>query len=284
MIKVVRVNKTGNKIDSYTCTDGNRSINLTKEQLIAYINNKQVTNARLQVYNGTSIIRLKDDDITERINRKASCGSIPGTKETEPCISRGFTIQDYIDEQRAAGKRTLDFGDILVDTVTLQVTYKSKPQEVVIETPMGTVNNTEDKVKSIIRKSIKDGAYLFTKHGKYGVARGEFEEKSGLYVIDTHSGVCRPIKSFRSRYNVIIETNDYVVAFDFNALGCEVEVFRITPNGAIGCPFKELIDEFSGKHTIITKLNDRFIMINDIGKIAVLDLHKMILSISGRDI
>lgn len=46
MITVLKVNKQGNKILSYTCTDGKHNKDISKEQLIQYIDAKQVSNAK----------------------------------------------------------------------------------------------------------------------------------------------------------------------------------------------------------------------------------------------
>ena len=47
MITVLSINKRGNKIESYTCTDGLKTINISKDILIGHIKNKQVTNATI---------------------------------------------------------------------------------------------------------------------------------------------------------------------------------------------------------------------------------------------
>lgn len=64
MIKVLNVNKEGNRVKSYTCTDGSSTAELSKEQLISHINNGNVSNARIQVYKGNTIIRVADSDST----------------------------------------------------------------------------------------------------------------------------------------------------------------------------------------------------------------------------
>ncbi len=64
MIKVLSVNKEGNRVKSYTCTDGSSTAELSKEQLISHINNGNVSNARIQVYKGNTIIRIADSDST----------------------------------------------------------------------------------------------------------------------------------------------------------------------------------------------------------------------------
>lgn len=46
MITVLKINKQGNRILSYTCTDGRNNKDISKEQLIQYIDAKQVTNAK----------------------------------------------------------------------------------------------------------------------------------------------------------------------------------------------------------------------------------------------
>lgn len=60
MIQVLNVNKQGNKVVSYTCTDGMQTLNISKQQLANYIEQHLVTNATKQLYNGSIIIRVKD--------------------------------------------------------------------------------------------------------------------------------------------------------------------------------------------------------------------------------
>ena len=48
-------------MQGYTCTDGAKSVVLTKEQLNECIKAKKVSNATSQVYKGTLIIRVKGD-------------------------------------------------------------------------------------------------------------------------------------------------------------------------------------------------------------------------------
>lgn len=62
MITVLQVNKQGNRILSYTCTDGKTNKDISKEQLIQYIDAKQVTNAKKQIYKGQIIVRVKTNN------------------------------------------------------------------------------------------------------------------------------------------------------------------------------------------------------------------------------
>lgn len=62
MIRVKSVNKRGNRIISYTCTDGNKTLDISKESLHEYIKSGAVENATSQIYNGTIIIRVKNAD------------------------------------------------------------------------------------------------------------------------------------------------------------------------------------------------------------------------------
>lgn len=55
MIKVANVNKIGNKIIGYTC-----KAELSKEELVSLIKQGMVENAYIQVYKGTTIVRVKD--------------------------------------------------------------------------------------------------------------------------------------------------------------------------------------------------------------------------------
>ena len=78
MIKVLQVNKVGNRIRSYVCTDGNgRTTALSKRQLTELIRMGRVDNASIQVYNGGVIIRIKDPKvstvtITKEAERRAN--------------------------------------------------------------------------------------------------------------------------------------------------------------------------------------------------------------------
>lgn len=78
MIKVLNINKEGNRVKSYTCTDGSSTAELSKEQLISHINNGNVSNARIQVYKGNTIIRVADSDSTTTRRRA------PRKQEEEP--------------------------------------------------------------------------------------------------------------------------------------------------------------------------------------------------------
>ena len=71
MINIISINKQGNKIISYTCTNGSETKNLTKEQVSKLIDKKQVSNATKQVYKGNTIIRVKDANVTHHSNKQA---------------------------------------------------------------------------------------------------------------------------------------------------------------------------------------------------------------------
>lgn len=60
MIKVTKVNKTGNKIVNYTCKDTVLEAELSKKELVEFIKNGEVSNAYIQMYKGTTIVRVKD--------------------------------------------------------------------------------------------------------------------------------------------------------------------------------------------------------------------------------
>ncbi len=61
MIKVIKVNKEGNKVINYVCTDGKSAKILSKEQLAEAIKKKLVENARMQIYQDRLIIRVAED-------------------------------------------------------------------------------------------------------------------------------------------------------------------------------------------------------------------------------
>lgn len=66
MIKIISINKQGNKIIDYSCESDGAQISLTKEQLVEKINNKEVSNAHIQIYKGQTIIRVNLGDKPKR--------------------------------------------------------------------------------------------------------------------------------------------------------------------------------------------------------------------------
>lgn len=71
-IIVKSINKNGNKIIDYQCELNGNPLALTRDELIDKINNKEVDNARIQVYKGQVIIRVnfeKQDDTTKNNNK-----------------------------------------------------------------------------------------------------------------------------------------------------------------------------------------------------------------------
>lgn len=74
-IKVVSINKQGNKVINYSClVNDSEQISLTKDELVEKINNGEVCNARIQIYKGQVIIRPnlenKDSNKSEKSKKK----------------------------------------------------------------------------------------------------------------------------------------------------------------------------------------------------------------------
>ena len=109
MITVLKVNKQGNKIISYTCTDGAQTLDLSKEQLCGYIDKKMISNARIQIYQGNIIVRVNDaiKDVQ--------------TAPTNNNINSVYTILDYINEAKNSGISELSLADIVVNTNNLAI-------------------------------------------------------------------------------------------------------------------------------------------------------------------
>lgn len=90
IVTVESINKQGNKIKDYSCKCGDTLVSLTRDQLIEKIHKKEVTNARIQVYKGQTIIRVNLDDKT-----KSSITS-ENTTKTEKKQPKQFTSQDLM--------------------------------------------------------------------------------------------------------------------------------------------------------------------------------------------
>lgn len=97
-IIVKSINKNGNKIIDYICESNGKLINLTREQLINQINDRKVDNARIQVYKGQIIIRIKQDEqgkITEKKERQTNKDKTVADLMKE--VAKSFNV-DYVEQ------------------------------------------------------------------------------------------------------------------------------------------------------------------------------------------
>ena len=132
MITVLKINKQGNKIISYTCTDGNTTLDLIKEQLLEYIDKKQVSNAKIQMYQGKTIIRVKD---VSSISVKSS-----NKVKTDNDV---FTILDYINKAKQGGASKIKLDNLIVDVNTLAIVTENNK----------AVNDNKSDLASIIARA-----------------------------------------------------------------------------------------------------------------------------------
>lgn len=58
MIQVLKVNRRGSRIISYTCTDGKQTLDLSRESLIKYINKGVVLNAYVKIYSDRTVVKI----------------------------------------------------------------------------------------------------------------------------------------------------------------------------------------------------------------------------------
>ena len=129
MIQVLKINKHGNRISSYTCTDGSKTLDLTKEQLINFIDRKMVNNAKKQVYQGKTIIRV--DDAAKFISNQVQNNNKEDSNNTK--YEENQLIQ-YVNKAKEKGIKELDLGQIAVDTSTFEIRKIDRLSEGEIET------------------------------------------------------------------------------------------------------------------------------------------------------
>lgn len=96
MITLLQVIKEGNRIRAYSCTDGDQEFYLSKQEVIDFIKEGKVNNARLQNYRNSDIIRI--------IERKDS-----GVKEAEipvitPFDTVTFDLNPFSESRKSRGK------------------------------------------------------------------------------------------------------------------------------------------------------------------------------------
>lgn len=181
MIKVLSVNKQGNRIISYTCTDGSRTIDLTKGQLSNYISNKQVINATQQIYKGNTIIRIKSDTYN-RLNSNMV--------DTQLCNN-----ENKYKTQESVFERFKNFLDSIDDIVILSFNY----------------NSSENKLEfRLAKKAMKpvSGAPMM-----YGLTLKEAQERNNeccsTFTIDLSNIENSKVKRYvlKNMYN--LESNEY---------------------------------------------------------------------------
>lgn len=96
-IVVKSVNKNGNKIVDYTCERDGQELKLSRDELIDKINNKEVDNARIQVYKDQIIIRIANGT-SGKTPRQSNKGTRDETKTETSAdvmnrVANGFNIK-----------------------------------------------------------------------------------------------------------------------------------------------------------------------------------------------
>lgn len=77
---VTSINKDGSKVSSYTISDGTTGRNIDKDEIVAMINNGEISNAKVQIYKEQVIVRVKD---SQSITRSLTGEAIePTTRRT----------------------------------------------------------------------------------------------------------------------------------------------------------------------------------------------------------
>lgn len=148
MIKVLNINKQGNKIISYTCTDGSKTLDLTKEQLSQYILQKKVLNATQQVYKGTTIIRVKD--VPQQIyNSKALNNKVK--KELNKDINKSTYIKiEYLRAKQEEYKKKVE---IVINKLSISDSDKLK---IMVETFIGFLGTSNIRGLNNINSKIRE--------------------------------------------------------------------------------------------------------------------------------
>ena len=129
MLTVLGVNKVGNRIESYTVTDGKATFEETKTRLINYIRNHQVTNATVQVYNGNVIVRIKDTVPVSTMTYGEREEKVSDITNRSGMGIGSLTVFDYILKARESGLKTLSLDGIVVDTSTGTIIQAKSKQD-----------------------------------------------------------------------------------------------------------------------------------------------------------
>lgn len=170
MIKVLNINKQGNRIVSYTCTDGSKTLNLTKEQLSQYILQKKVLNATQQIYKGTTIIRVKEVPQQMHNSKTVATGV---KKEINKNTNKSTYIKiEYLRARQEEYKKTVE---ILISNLSIS---DSDKLNIMLETFLGFLgtsnarglNNINSKIrkqKGIIVTQEYNGWNWYDKDNKY---------------------------------------------------------------------------------------------------------------------
>lgn len=204
MIQVLKVNKQGNKIVSYTCTDGATVLDLTKEHLIKYINNKQVINAKVQMYQGKPIVRVTEAKSVSTNKIKENTSKTNKVKQTDK-----NELIEFILRAKKEGHKIVRLGKIDVDTET----FKIKKSNMVVKTPEEIQAMIDSAVFDYIRNICdNDLASARTMYNRYkGIPEDKLEvdlaEKSEFMKV--YNKLAEDIKDCIDKY--IDKENEYIM-------------------------------------------------------------------------
>ena len=283
MIRVISINKQGNKIISYTCTDGKRNSDLTKEQLIEYIKRKQVSNARLQIYKGSSIVR-----VTEDTQRTESLGNV-----VESAPKTANTIMDYIASAKSRGVKSLDLTGLVVDTDSLKIVGTSRipktntiSDETKVDSPKPkakTKLSREEAIK-IAKENVAYNQFVGVVHNRYIIVFGG--EHTTLYIIDAETENVDVLTAGKSILSSQFVCGNRVFSTSprqtYNGSCIVVSVFDIAPDGS----FKRIVEEELSNFTYkcsFSKLDENFVMGTQFGKLVVVDVKEGIVYTGERE-
>ena len=281
MLKVLRVNKQGNKILSYTCTDGTKQGDITKDQLVEHIKRKNVSNARVQVYNGTVIVRITDD--ADKINIPTPPKQIeskPMAEAVKPVPSNTApTILDVIAKAKDKGMKSVTLNNITVDTTTLAV---SKPKAESETKPIENVSNSVPKLSfqeanKIASENLNLEYTICSFHNRYILAR--VDRGAALVLLDKDTLGCKKLMSMECFWSKQFVVGNEIVVFniireDYSGdEHCEVVIFKVEKDGSVVRKLHKDIEGYSWK-TTFNKINDRFYLAADYRLALIVDLEK----------
>lgn len=139
MIEIKKVYKIGNKVDCYECLGGGKTVKKSKDEIVKLLGTKSVSNATLQVYKGTNIIRLKDKTIpvvqvnTSQIGRVAQSSKVSSKNSAKASSRVGNNMKQGTSSK--VGKSTATNGKSTVSdnkeksTVGKEKNIKKKEEE-----------------------------------------------------------------------------------------------------------------------------------------------------------
>lgn len=191
MITVLRGIKDGTRVNRYECSNGECTLTVTKEQLITYIQQGEVKNARIQNYQGRVIVRVENANVIN--SKEVNDYEVP----TE--LKKLLNIEKFIRSYKDKGVEEIALGDAKVNTETLNL---------IINNTVSTDKDTSKKLTKLQVQDIVERQVTKYKNLVYTDNYAYFVSADQLYCLDLSSEKLSKINIEKDIEQIIYNDSD----------------------------------------------------------------------------